>query len=781
MSTEITSSPGEIKKKESHFRSILRIMAVVAVSILLFQCYTGLDPEALLIDDNRTQWFPVLERAYAELFSTGRLPVYDFFQFKGMSVAEPGYYSIMNPLMLAAYVITHFFTVPFSTITVYIGLLFILGNVVFFRLCMAFRNRFPFAILLTVGYATVASFFSFGYWYYVFNNYLILPLIIYTIVRTRGTKKACWACGAVLAFSLLLGNIQYTVYHYMVYGIIALFYMILDGKAYIKLFFINLLCAVCLSAPFLLLSLRASSFFENQEFSSMQVSVWQMLFGGFYPAGIIGQFSAPENFGFTQLMFRYDNTWLYNGTYAVLWLILFFAGIKHLWARLKAPELQKEIRLDNAARELYVFGRRAVRKARQYHAEKVAGHERPLLIAALAIAIWFFISLTGNGVVARILYYIPVINQFRYLFKGLFVLQPLVCILSACILPLLSPKLKKTILPWMLGLTLVGIVNTCFVTGIVEQLFLDKDSPSLVEEKRIASEAVERYLPDHDRYRSITFLQSYALNPDCFRYYEGYLRNFPTTIGLYSLAGYDIAAPQEHLEQISALYNEKNVSFTQMVGASSLDGLTESAPGLVRDQLKSNGVKYILVETDKGNPVFRLYENRGWEKVTEPDYWTFLHRDVNYLDVAVNYLSEIGIPISKVEQMNEHYALITLSDPAGLCVDEAGEALPLSSKRMDILSFSGNASASYTLSFAYDDRLSAYGETSDGERIAFSIAKTGDGNIRITGTDRFKGRICVIYRDRLCTAAFVMEGVITALLLLLLVLLVLEKKEAYRN
>ena len=218
-----------------------------------------------------------------------------------------------------------------------------------------------------------------------------------------------------------------------------------------------------------------------------------------------------------------------------------------------------------------------------------------------------------------------------------------------------------------------------------------------------------------------------------------------------------------------------------MVGASSLDGLTESAPGLVRDQLKSNGVKYILVETDKGNPVFRLYENRGWEKVTEPDYWTFLHRDVNYLDVAVNYLSEIGIPISKVEQMNEHYALITLSDPAGLCVDEAGEALPLSSKRMDILSFSGNASASYTLSFAYDDRLSAYGETSDGERIAFSIAKTGDGNIRITGTDRFKGRICVIYRDRLCTAAFVMEGVITALLLLLLVLLVLEKKEAYRN
>ena len=46
---------------------------------LLFWIFSAFDVEAFLIDDNRTQWIYVIDRAYGDLFRTDKMPTYDFF------------------------------------------------------------------------------------------------------------------------------------------------------------------------------------------------------------------------------------------------------------------------------------------------------------------------------------------------------------------------------------------------------------------------------------------------------------------------------------------------------------------------------------------------------------------------------------------------------------------------------------------------------------------------------------------------------------------------------
>ena len=142
-------------------------ITIFLVSFLLFLIWGRFDPEAYLIDDNRTQWFPVIERAYGDFFKTGKMPVYDFFQFKGFSIADQGYYGIMNPIMMIAYVLSHFTPLPFSTITIYLAVLFSLGNVCFSALCLKLKCNTLEMLLLTYSYAGIASFVSFSYWYYI--------------------------------------------------------------------------------------------------------------------------------------------------------------------------------------------------------------------------------------------------------------------------------------------------------------------------------------------------------------------------------------------------------------------------------------------------------------------------------------------------------------------------------------------------------------------------------------------------------------------------------------
>ena len=79
------------------------LLLVLLASVLYVALLAGGNPEVFLIDDNRTQWYPVMERAFEDFWRTGRIYCYDFYQMKGMPVAEQGYYGVMNPLMLLSY------------------------------------------------------------------------------------------------------------------------------------------------------------------------------------------------------------------------------------------------------------------------------------------------------------------------------------------------------------------------------------------------------------------------------------------------------------------------------------------------------------------------------------------------------------------------------------------------------------------------------------------------------------------------------------------------------
>lgn len=43
------------------------LAAVLLLSLLLLWIWTGFEEEAFLIDDNRTQWYPVMEKAYEDV------------------------------------------------------------------------------------------------------------------------------------------------------------------------------------------------------------------------------------------------------------------------------------------------------------------------------------------------------------------------------------------------------------------------------------------------------------------------------------------------------------------------------------------------------------------------------------------------------------------------------------------------------------------------------------------------------------------------------------------
>lgn len=102
-------------------------LLVTLVATVLFVCFlTGGNPDAFLIDDNRTQWYPVMERAYEDFWKIGRIYCYDFYQMKGMSIAQQGYYGIMNPFMLLSFGAAKLLPGGISALTFYIGLMVVL-------------------------------------------------------------------------------------------------------------------------------------------------------------------------------------------------------------------------------------------------------------------------------------------------------------------------------------------------------------------------------------------------------------------------------------------------------------------------------------------------------------------------------------------------------------------------------------------------------------------------------------------------------------------------------
>ena len=729
-------------------------MLVILASICYVCLLAGGNPEVFLIDDNRTQWYPVMERAYEDLWTAGRIYCYDFYQMKGMSVAGQGYYGVMNPFILLSYTVTKLLPAGIDAITFYIGLMVVLGNLFLYLTCRRLGCKEPLALLMTLTYSTMGCFWAFCVWYYVFNNYFLVPLLVYVFLCcTQKGKISYCACGIVLAMDLWMGNVQYTFYHYILFGILCLMMIILKNKRYFMVLCANVSVGVLLSLPMLLLLVQASGGFQEQEkYMQYPLLYFSLLIHSVIPQGILQRHGSGFSFLDSYVMGRDDNLVCYMGLVGIL---LFAALLRMIGRFLKR------------ARELGNL--RGIRE------ELRAGYDRALVwshekktIAGCAAALLFFLSLMSGGAAAGLLGVMPVVRNFRYFFKAVFPAAPLAVLTLAYIAGAGScesavgshksgtgshgsgaeRRIRSAASILATVYVCVGMVNACDTVKLVSGLYDMRIEGDFSEEKETAFSAIEAAGVDGKNYRTAAFLQFSGLSDGCFDQSRNLTKNFPTAVGVFSLSGYEIATEESRLEMFDAVYSGTDF-FARYANADTLENFYQNLrqqPETVQKQLIDNSVRYLLL--DKTAPADdRLAGENGGSL-----FWKDRREDVI---AALRELPDIRV--ERVCSFNDRYDLVELAGTDSLCMDETGSMVPLTDENMQTLSFDAQAAQDYTLSFAWDPHLAASVTEADGTVRLPPVEETEDGDIRIS-TAKSAGRVTLTWHDPLCTAGFVWEG-----------------------
>ena len=722
------------------------LAAVLLLSLLLLWIWTGFEEEAFLIDDNRTQWYPVMEKAYEDVLE-GKIYYYDFYQMKGMSIAEQGYYGIMNPFMLLSYCMAHYTPLRLSTITIYIMMLFLMGNSFFYLLCCRIGCNEKLSILMTLSYSVAGCFSAFYYWYYVYNNYFIVPLLLYLFLVLGEHRIGYFACGIVLAMDLYLGNAQYACYHYMMFCILCMGMIALKKLRYFGVMFVNVFTGIILSVPLLALLLGAAGDFgKNEEFFYCPIYLFNFLIHSVVPHGILHRLNCTFNFMGVTVMDRSDNLVLYLGAPC---LVLGIILVVMIYGRVCKYRIEMEKAQFKAKDEIQYI----VRGLHELYEEAVhMSFEKQMLLGCIVIMLCF-LSLMGEGVVALVLSRMPVIGNFRYLFKAIFIISPLINVLSAFAIAQSKGKLKKAVVVLAVLSVCAGICNTYYTVQEVEDLFDMRTDGSFDEERAYAVKMLEEQKVDYKNYRTATFFKYAGVNDECFDISNNLTRNFATGIGAFSLAGYEIATPAKRLKEFDAIYSQSEF-FAVYAGADTMENLYFSLleqPKRIQNQLIDNGVRYLLLErSDSEQNLMVMNRER---QVVNKDY------EEAIIEVIEN-MSEINV--ESVSRLNQNYDLIELSGVNSLCMNEGKERIPLSDENMQTLSFEAEEPGVYNLAFSYDSRLKAYLEKTDGTKEKLAVEDAGNGTIAID-TNNMSGKVIVTYENALCYMGFLWEIIMSIL------------------
>ena len=605
----------------------LEIFAIIAVSVGLILMWTGGNGEAFLVDDNRLQWYPVLEKAYEKFFKTGEIYCYDFYQMKGMFIASQGYYGVMNPIILIAYAFAHFVFQGFSTITIYVYIMVALGNVFFYLACKEIGCKKEQAFLFVLTYSSCSCFLAYSYWYYVFNNYFIIPLLIYAFLKLREGKVKNIGFGIILAFDMFLGNVQYTCYHYILFCITCVVISIFGCREYIKIMLFNVLTGITLSVSMFLLTLSASGgFSDGSQFLYMPLLSVEMIFHSIIPHGLLRSFNKDIDILNVHVMGRDDNLLLYTGIITpvllvtVVWVgIKFYNRAKENSSQQKTIEIKEAFKIiENIFKEIYIKTKKS--------------DDKFVLVLALAITILFFISFSGGGWVAIILNQLPVINKFRYLFKTFFVIVPIASFVASYIMTYKKEKYKKFVMIGCVCFTLIGCVNNFYVLKYATELFDMRITGTYEEEADYAKDLIETSHMNVKNYRTAVFFRSGSINPELFECQSNLSRNFPTYLESFSLAGYEIATPVERMEQFGAIYNMEKDAPMYANGGSMKEFYMSllKCPGRVEQQLIENGVKYILLDRSSYEKMVNV------SKYVKEDFYSYYSMQAGSSEMVVD-------------------------------------------------------------------------------------------------------------------------------------------------
>lgn len=768
------------KKKRKTGMPEAGVFLVILASVGYILLLAGGNPEVFLIDDNRTQWYPIMERAFEDFLTTGRIYCYDFYQMKGMSVAGQGYYGVMNPFMLLAYTVTRLLPGGIDAVTFYIGLMVVLGNFFCFLTCRRLGCGQISAFLLTMAYGTMGCFWAFYVWYYVFNNYFLVPLLIYVFLRcTREGRLMYCACGVVLAMDLWMGNVQYTFYHYILFGILCLTMTILKNGRYLIALCTNAAVGVGLSLPMLLLLLQASDGFQKHvDFMKAPLLYFSLLIHSVIPQGILRRHGSGISFLDSYVMGRDDNLVCYMGGIGMLlFAMLVRLGVNLVkrageWERRQASAKERQA---GTAASL----RRVLEELRAGYGRAVVWSHEKKTVAGCIAALFFFLSLMSGGVAARFLRVMPVVNNFRYLFKAIFSAVPLAVLILAYLVGVserergqrscedhasdgewdtISGKKRAG---WRsrvgaAALTViflcVGVVNACDTVALVRHMFDMRIEGSFAKEKEIARTAVEAAGVDGKNYRMAAFLQFPGANDESFNLSGNLTRNFSTAVGTFSLAGYEMATEQSRMEMFDAVFTKEN-GYAVFVNADTLERFCQNLqeqPETVLRQLMENSVRYLLLDKTT------LADNR-LARETDGFFFQNDHRE----DTVAALRTLPDIRVERVCPFNDRYDLVELAGVNSLCIDGTGQMVPLKDENMQTLSFDAQAKQDYILSFAWDSRLKAFVTGADGAVRPLPVNKTKNGNVQISVDDQAGGRVTLTWHDPLCTAGFIWEGVTT--------------------
>lgn len=201
-------------------RNLIPVLVIVLYSILFFTVILSKNRSSLYVDDNILQWGPVINKAFDNIFSGKGIPYWNFYQYKGINIFSSGYYGLLNPFMYVSYAISHYLLNGFlETLIVYEIIMYMLGNLMMYKILRTLNLKRSTIIIAMLTYSTSVIFFLFSFYYFTFNNYFFMPFLMWTFIQTNSKRIRYFIPGIVLAFSLLMGHVQFSCYYVMVYCI----------------------------------------------------------------------------------------------------------------------------------------------------------------------------------------------------------------------------------------------------------------------------------------------------------------------------------------------------------------------------------------------------------------------------------------------------------------------------------------------------------------------------------------------------------------------------------
>lgn len=377
-------------------RNLIPVLVIVLYSILFFAVILSKNRSSLYVDDNILQWGPVINKAFDNIFSGKGMPYWNFYQYKGINIFSSGYYGLLNPFMYVSYAISHYLLNGFlETLIVYEIIMYMLGNLMMYKILRTLNLKRSTIIIAMLTYSTSVIFFLFSFYYFTFNNYFFMPFLMWTFIQTNSKRTRYFIPGIVLAFSLLMGHVQFSCYYVMVYCIFQVVASVQKKKLKeLVPLMTNLMIFIGLSSGIIIGSMKVSGdrsliLSGNEGFFALSVAISNI----FKPICIVL---------FNNKTISYDNYMNYIGLGFFAWFCLLYAAsaIKTLYTKtecgiqLAVSKLTSHGKISNKSRLLLygVLYFAVVRVAvyylfEQYHYSPIADAVIVILIAISVVCL----------------------------------------------------------------------------------------------------------------------------------------------------------------------------------------------------------------------------------------------------------------------------------------------------------------------------------------------------------------------------------------------------------